>query len=110
MEVTDRIVPTVLEVLGDHVRLSRVHREWTVAELAERAGVSEATVRAVEKGSPSTRIGNALAVAVACGVPLWAADNEHELRRMAERGRQEVALLPARVYPPDRDRPEDFDF
>lgn len=108
--MTDRVVSTVLAVLGDQVRLSRVHREWTVAHLAELAGVSEATVRAVENGSPSARIGNALAVAVACGIPLWASDHPDDLRRMWERGRKEVSLLPARVYPPDSDRPEDFDF
>lgn len=48
--------------LGQLVRTRRLARKWTLAELAERAAVSTATLKRVEKGAPSVSLGVWLAV------------------------------------------------
>ena len=46
-----------LERLGLRLRAHRVHREWTIAEMAERLLCSPNTLRALESGKPGTSIG-----------------------------------------------------
>ena len=48
--------------LGALVRQARIARNWTLAELAERAKVSLATLKRIEGGSLSTSLGAWLAV------------------------------------------------
>lgn len=43
--------------LGALVRQGRLARQWTIAELAERARVGTATVKRIEKGAPSVSLG-----------------------------------------------------
>lgn len=52
--------PTVarsLRTLGDNVRLARKRRGLSAALVAERAGMSRPTLRAVERGEPSVTLG-----------------------------------------------------
>ncbi|MBN9631237.1 MAG: helix-turn-helix domain-containing protein [Actinobacteria bacterium] len=60
------------------IRFARHDRVWTIGELADRAGVSEHTVRAVENGEATPSIGNVFNVAVAAGVlePLCGSGSE----------------------------------
>jgi transcriptional regulator with XRE-family HTH domain len=101
--------PLALEaakLLGTRVRLARRARRWTVVELAERVGVSEATMLKVEHGDPGVRLGIALEAAALVGVPLF---DDDPARRASEAARVEdrLALLPQRVRrPPDVD--DDF--
>lgn len=93
-------------LLGASVRLGRRERRWTVAELAERVGVSEGAMLKVEHGEPGVRLGIALEAAALVGVPLF---DEDRARRTLEAGRLEdrLALLPERVRrPPEVD--DDF--
>ena len=46
-----------LAKLGEQIKLARLRRKISVALVAERAGVSRATIWSVEKGSPSVAIG-----------------------------------------------------
>jgi transcriptional regulator with XRE-family HTH domain len=46
-----------LERLGLRLRAHRVHRKWTIAEMAERLMCSPNTLRALESGKPGTSIG-----------------------------------------------------
>jgi len=48
--------------LGALVRQRRLSRQWTIAELAERARIGTATVKRIEKGSPSVSLGVWLSV------------------------------------------------
>ena len=94
--------PLALEaakLLGANVRLRRQQRRWTVAELAERVGVSEATMLKVEHGAPGVRLGIALEAAALVGVTLFDEDGS---RRALEAARVEdrLALLPQRVRRP----------
>jgi transcriptional regulator with XRE-family HTH domain len=51
-----------LTQLGEQVKLARLRRKLSVELVAERAGISRATLWAVEKGSPSVAIGTYAAV------------------------------------------------
>lgn len=101
-----RPVPTestvlVLETLGTQVRLARVKSGLTAAQLAKRAGVGPRTVTAVERGSPSVTMGNAVEIALAAGVSLYGAEQPEQLRGLATAYRDMAALLPKRIIVPD---------
>lgn len=56
---------TALRELGRRLRSARLERNDTMATFAERLGVSERTVRAMEQGRPAVQVGawfNALSV------------------------------------------------
>ncbi len=78
----------------------------TVAELAERVGVSVPTIRKVESGDPTVAIGTAFEAATIVGVVLFDGD---PTRRVLEAGRvrDQLALLPQLVRPM---RPYNDDF
>ena len=47
----------ILGTLGEQIKLARLRRQLSVELVAERAGISRATLWNVEKGSPSVAIG-----------------------------------------------------
>ena len=54
------VMPTTQEILktmGEQIKLARLRRKISAKLAAERAGVSRATLWAVEKGSPSVAVG-----------------------------------------------------
>jgi transcriptional regulator with XRE-family HTH domain len=95
-----------MKLLGASVRLGRRQRRWTVAELAERVGVSETTMLKVEHGDPGVRLGIAFEAAAIVGVPLF---DEDRSRRALEATRIEdrLTVLPEKVR---RSRDVDDDF
>ena len=48
---------TVLETMGEQIKMARLRRKLSAELVAERARISRATLCAVEKGSPSVSIG-----------------------------------------------------
>ncbi|MCY4423877.1 MAG: helix-turn-helix transcriptional regulator [Acidimicrobiaceae bacterium] len=78
--------------------LARRERRWTLAELAERVGVSVVTMRKVERGDPSVALGTAFEAAALVGVPLFHQDSA---RRSVEGEvvNSRLAVLPATVRP-----------
>ncbi len=58
-------------LLGARVRLARHERRWTLQELADRVGVTHVTMRKVEQGDLTVRLGIALEAAAILGVPLF---------------------------------------
>jgi transcriptional regulator with XRE-family HTH domain len=82
--------------VGDRVRLGRVDRRWTAQELADRLGVSRATIRKIESGDPTVGLGVAIEACVLVGAPLLAGDEE---RRPRDRGGDVArsAVAPQRV-------------
>jgi transcriptional regulator with XRE-family HTH domain len=91
-----RVVRHAAQLLGAEIRQGRIEHGWTVEQLAERAGVSEKTVRNVERGDLGVAIGTVLDCAVLVGVPLF---YEDERRLAAEAERNRAALLRRRVRP-----------
>lgn len=57
----------VLETMGEQIKLARLRRNLATELVAERAGISRATLWAVEKGSPTVAIGTYAAVLHALG-------------------------------------------
>ena len=78
-----QILPSVLRLLagtGENIRLARLRRNLSVELVAERAGISRATLWAVEKGAPSVSMGSYAQVLLAIGLEkdllLLAGDDE----------------------------------
>ena len=86
-------------LLGLEIARARRERRWPVAELAERAGISRPTVRAVESGAPTVAVGTVFELAAILGIDLWGADPS-QLPELLARSRDRLALLPARVRQP----------
>ena len=57
----------ILEQMGEQIKLARLRRSLSTELVAERAGISRATLWNVEKGSPSVAIGIYAAVLHALG-------------------------------------------
>ncbi len=47
----------LLSTMGEQIKLARLRRKLSVNLVSERAGISRATLWAVEKGSPSVAMG-----------------------------------------------------
>ena len=63
--------PTVNEQvsrLGQRIRLARIRRGWSVADLAVKAGINRNTLTALELGKPGTAIGVGVTVLWALGL------------------------------------------
>lgn len=52
----------ILEQMGEQIKLARLRRKLSAELIAERAGISRATLWAIEKGSPSVAMGMYAAV------------------------------------------------
>ena len=98
--VTTRSLPAVsrqLAELGENIRLARKRRGLSAGLLAERAGMSRPTLRAVERGDASVTLGAVANVLHCLGL-------EKDLGRVArddELGRklQDAALAPKSRLP-----------
>ena len=58
----------ILSDMGENIKLARLRRDLSAELVAERAGISRATLCNVEKGSPSVSIGTYVAVLHALGM------------------------------------------
>ena len=47
-----------LTEMGDNIRLARLRRRLSSAQVAERAGISRPTLLNIEKGAPSVSVGS----------------------------------------------------
>ena len=70
----DKVTETVdlLRVLGGRLRNARLERNDSMAVFSERLGVSERTLRAMERGEPTVQVGTWLEA-------LWLLDRLDEL-------------------------------
>ncbi len=85
-------------LLGSRVRQARRERRWTVAELAERVGVSPVTIRKVEKGDLTVALGTAFEAAALVGVALFHDDPSRRALE-AEIAAARLAVLPTVFRP-----------
>lgn len=85
----------IVELLGMEIARARRSRRITQAELAERAGISQNTLTAIEHGSTTTAIGTVFEVALLVGLDLLAEADDLDVAW--NRAREATLLLPARV-------------
>ena len=83
-------------LLGEQIKLGRKLRKWTEHNLADRAGISRATLQKIENGEMSCAIGIAFEVAALVGVNLFERD-KLPLSKHIEQTRDKIALLPKRI-------------
>lgn len=105
--VTSRYAAEALSYLGRLIRDGRIARKETVAELAERAGVSRGLVQRIEKGDPGCSVGAVFEVAALAGVILFDLDRD----RLAANNRmlaEKLTLLPRVARPLKRPVKDDF--
>lgn len=57
-----------LQIVGEQIRLARLRRDLSIAQIAERAMCTELTVMRVEKGTPTVSMGIYLRVLFALGL------------------------------------------
>jgi transcriptional regulator with XRE-family HTH domain len=94
--------------LGQRIRIARLRRGWSVADLASRAGINRNTLSALELGKPGTAVGGCLTVLWALGLERTldgAADPDADLHGKA----LEAARRPLRAGKP-RKTTDDYDF
>ena len=84
------------ELLGLMIRSARIERELTVADVAERAGVSRGLVQRIERGEMGSSIGAAFEVAAIVGLHLFEAEPTTLTRHVAA-ARDKLVLLPQAV-------------
>ena len=62
--------------LGQRIRIARIRRGWSVADLASKAGINRNTLTALELGKPGTAVG-------VCVTVLWALGLDKSLDAVA---------------------------
>ncbi|WP_164133118.1 helix-turn-helix domain-containing protein [Stenotrophomonas maltophilia] len=103
MHVADQVAQ-----LGHRIRIARIRRGWSVADLASKAGINRNTLTALELGKPGTAVG-------VCFTVLWALGLDRTLEGVADpdadlHGKAlEAAQRPRRAGKP-RKASDDYDF
>jgi transcriptional regulator with XRE-family HTH domain len=94
--------------LGQRIRVARLRRGWSVADLASKAGINRNTLTALEMGKPGTAVG-------VCFTVLWALGLDKSLEAVADPDADlhgkglEASRRPKRAGKPRRER-DDYDF
>jgi len=94
-------------LLGQQIRLARKKRRWSEANLAERAGISRATLQKIEAGEMTPAIGLVFEVATLAGVPLFEQDIQR-LETSIDLTQSNIALLPKRIRVQAKVADDDF--
>jgi len=98
---------SAVALLGQLIRLGRIERKLTLAELAERADVSRGLLQRIERGEPGCSIGAVFEVAAIVGVNLFDAD-QHTLATSIAFNQKTLALLPQTARPSRKKIKDDF--
>ncbi|TPK85698.1 helix-turn-helix transcriptional regulator [Mesorhizobium sp. B2-4-13] len=95
------------KLLGQSIRLARIERKLTIADLAERAGLSRGLVQRIERGDMGCAIGAVFEAAAIVGIRLFdAGEVTMTLRIMSNE--QVLTLLPQSVRTPKKALKDDF--
>jgi transcriptional regulator with XRE-family HTH domain len=102
-----RYASEATELLGVAIHNARVERKLTVADVAERAGISRGLVSRIEKGEMGCSIGAAFEVAAIVGLRLFEAEPT-TLTRHLSMERDKLTLLPQSVRTGTKGVKDDF--
>ncbi len=72
LQAAERVVQ-----LGQRIRVARIRRGWSAADLASKAGINRNTLTALELGKPGTAVG-------VCFTVLWALGLDKSLDAVAD--------------------------
>lgn len=95
---------TCLSVL---IKTYRKQRKWSEQNLADRAGISRATLQKIESGDLGCSVGLVFEVASLVGVPLFEGDH-NAVAAQVNQAKQTLALLPKRIRTKERVVSDDF--
>jgi transcriptional regulator with XRE-family HTH domain len=81
----------ILDQVGEHIKLARLRRKLSTAQIAERSGITRTTLWQIERGAPQVTIGAYCQVLFVLGL----ADDLLEVATDDELGRrlQDAALI-----------------
>lgn len=102
-----RPTQAALTHLGHLVRAARIARKETVAQLAERAGVSRGLMQRIEHGDPGCAIGAVFEAASLVGIRLFDLEPA-QMSMSVARSARELTLLPRAARAPRREVKDDF--
>lgn len=88
-----RYAREAMSLLGRTIRIARIERKLTTAEVAERAGISRSLLQRIEQGDPGTSLGAVSETATVVGVPLFEAERDRLATHNAAADAR-LALLP----------------
>lgn len=94
-------------LLGEQIKLHRKRLKWSEAALAERAGISRATLQKIERGDMGCAVGLYFEAAALVGLPLFdlgATSMAASISQMQDK----IALLPQRIKQKNREVKDDF--
>ena len=94
-------------LLGAQIKLEHKQHQWTKRNLADRAGISRATLQKLENGDLSCAIGLIFEIATLAGVNLFEQD-KHPLQKNIEQTRDKIALLPQHIQVKTKVVDDDF--
>ena len=94
-------------LLGQQIKLARKQRKWTETNLAERAGISRATLQKIENGEMSCIIGLVFEVATLVGINLFEQD-KLPISIQIEQTKDKIALLPKHIRVTSKVVDDDF--
>ena len=94
-------------LLGEQIKLGRKQRKWTEKNLADRAGISRATLQKIENGKMNCAAGLTFEVATLVGINLFEQD-KHSLSKQIVQTRDKAALLPKRIKTKTKEVDDDF--
>lgn len=94
-------------LLGQLIKLGRKKRKWSEQNLADRAGISRATLQKIEAGEMSPSIGLVFETAALVGVNLFEPENQR-LATSIDLTQSKIALLPKRIRSKKKALDDDF--
>jgi transcriptional regulator with XRE-family HTH domain len=94
-------------LLGKQIRLARKQRKWSEKNLADRAGISRATLQKIENGEMTCAIGLVFEVAALVGLNLFEQD-KLPLSVSIKNTSNMIALLPRRIKSKTKTVDDDF--
>jgi len=100
-------IQDALRLFGQLIQLGRKSRHFSAAMLAERAGISRATVLKIENGDPGVAIGLVFECAAIVGVTLFNLP-ETSITSEIDRFEDKLALLPKTIHSVKTEVDDDF--
>ncbi len=95
------------KLMGAQIKLGRKQRHWSEKNLADRVGISRATLQKIENGEMSCAIGLVFEAATIVGIKLFEPNNT-SLSKNIEHTRDKIALLPQRIKTKTKAVHDDF--